>query len=290
MSTATKQERREAYAEKIDAKRDRFDDLAIKARSDSNAAHGEANRIASVIPMGQPILVGHYSEKRHRRDLARIDSSMQKAVSLDSKAKHYAKKSKNYGTNGISSDNPDACDLLRTKLSRLESERESYKAANKVLGAAHRKAKKDNGGEDITGMGAWLKIIAALDVSEEIRQQMKRGLSFAASYSFVKFGYQITNLGATIRTVKKRIEALEQEEKRAEVPAEVIEGDGYTVEECPDDNRLRFFFDGKPAAEVRSIMKQNGFRWSPKAGAWQRQLNANGRAAAKRVAGLIVNL
>ncbi|MCL2591778.1 MAG: hypothetical protein FWD82_00290 [Defluviitaleaceae bacterium] len=33
----------------------------------------------------------------------------------------------------------------------------------------------------------------------------------------------------------------------------------------------------------RKILKGNGFVWSPKAGAWQRQLNNNGRYAARRV-------
>ena len=42
----------------------------------ANAAFDAAHRAVAGIPFGQPILVGHHSERRHRRDLARHDSAM----------------------------------------------------------------------------------------------------------------------------------------------------------------------------------------------------------------------
>ena len=53
------------------------------------------------------------------------------------------------------------------------------------------------------------------------------------------------------------------------------EFDGGTVEINRDANRLQIFFEGKPDEATRNTLKENGFRWSPKAGAWQRQLNVN---------------
>lgn len=282
-SSMTKAERREAYADKIEEKRERFAARAEKAREASSAAHGEARRIGSFIPLGQPILVGHHSEKRHRRDIDKIDRSMRKAIDLDSKASHYERKAESYGASGaIMSDNPDAIDLLREKLAAMQAERENYKAANKLLAAVYRKAKKALGHEPHT-VGQWETLIGSLAVSDELRRQMLAGVRMAPSYQFVKFGYQITNLGGNIRRVEKRIAAMEREEK----PAAVIEGEGFTLEECADDCRIRFFFDGKPAAEVRQTLKRHGFRWSPRAGAWQRLLNSNGRYAAQQVAGLL---
>ena len=53
--------------------------------------------------------------------------------------------------------------------------------------------------------------------------------------------------------------------------------------ESPEDNRVRLYFDGKPSEETRSLLKRSGFRWSRSEGAWQRHLNAAGRAAARSV-------
>lgn len=64
---------RERRAEALDAKAER---LAAEA-----SAHSEASHAATAgIPFGQPILVGHHSERRHRRAIERSDNAMRKAV------------------------------------------------------------------------------------------------------------------------------------------------------------------------------------------------------------------
>ncbi|MBO7714619.1 MAG: hypothetical protein J6S85_13670 [Methanobrevibacter sp.] len=45
------------------------------------------------------------------------------------------------------------------------------------------------------------------------------------------------------------------------------------------ENRLQLIFDGKPDEEEINILKRNGFRWSPRFKAWQRQLTENAVAA-----------
>lgn len=49
------------------------------------------------------------------------------------------------------------------------------------------------------------------------------------------------------------------------------------------ENRLQLIFDGKPAEEERNILKRNGFLWSPRFKAWQRQLTENAVAAVWQV-------
>lgn len=73
----------EAEAERYDRADRRADYHAEKA----GTAEGEAaarwqaeRRILDGIPAGQPILVGHHSEGRHRRDLARADNHMRKGL------------------------------------------------------------------------------------------------------------------------------------------------------------------------------------------------------------------
>ncbi len=58
---------------------------------------------------------------------------------------------------------------------------------------------------------------------------------------------------------------------------------GFQVERNTDINRLQLKFDGKPEANIRSILKSNGFRWSPREGAWQRQLGGNSEGGLNRV-------
>lgn len=58
---------------------------------------------------------------------------------------------------------------------------------------------------------------------------------------------------------------------------------GFQVERNADMNRLQLKFNGKPDEKTRSILKSNGFRWSPTQGAWQRQLNGNSEYGLKRV-------
>jgi hypothetical protein len=65
---------------------------------------------------------------------------------------------------------------------------------------------------------------------------------------------------------------------------------GFQVERNTDINRLQLKFDGKPSENVRSILKSNGFRWSPREGAWQRQLGANSEGSLSRVVEKLNNI
>lgn len=60
----------------------RFDDYSEKRAREASQAADHAEQLASAIPMGQPILVGHHSERKARRDQQKIESSMKKAISL----------------------------------------------------------------------------------------------------------------------------------------------------------------------------------------------------------------
>lgn len=61
----------------------------------------------------------------------------------------------------------------------------------------------------------------------------------------------------------------------ANAEPKMYEFDGVKIVKDFADNRLRLLFDEKPSADLRDKLKHNGFRWSPSAGAWQRQLTNN---------------
>jgi len=59
---------------------DRFDDYRDKRTNEAERAAAQARRVADGIPFGQPILVGHHSERHARKDAERIQNGMRKAV------------------------------------------------------------------------------------------------------------------------------------------------------------------------------------------------------------------
>ena len=61
------------------------------------------------------------------------------------------------------------------------------------------------------------------------------------------------------------------------------QAEGYTYREDPEENRVMFIFDGKPAENVRQLLKSHGFKWSPTRGAWVRQITGNALFAARCV-------
>ena len=92
--------------------------------------------------------------------------------------------------------------------------------------------------------------------------------------------WALSNNSAEIRRVKDRIKSLSQHKEIGFVGWEF---DGGKVEANTEANRLQIFFEDKPDEATREALKSNGFRWSPKAGAWQRQLTSNAYYAADYV-------
>ncbi|MEE6304518.1 DUF3560 domain-containing protein, partial [Escherichia coli] len=65
-------------AERQEARAERFTGYSGKRASESAQALDEVERLAAMIPPGQPILVGHHSERRARRDAQRIENGMKR--------------------------------------------------------------------------------------------------------------------------------------------------------------------------------------------------------------------
>jgi hypothetical protein len=122
----THRERRERRAA-------RLREWAAKRAAESEAAFDRAHDAAGQIPLGQPILVGHHSERRHRRDLARIDGAMEAGVEHGRKSDEMSRRAGNIEAAleaSIYDDDPDAVERLRERIAALEAERERIKAYN----------------------------------------------------------------------------------------------------------------------------------------------------------------
>ena len=68
-----------SYEEKQEARRARYEEKASRLRDEAHRLHDQAHEMASAIPFGQPILVGHHSEGRDRRYRDRIHNTFGKA-------------------------------------------------------------------------------------------------------------------------------------------------------------------------------------------------------------------
>ena len=121
------------YRERRLARDDRLREWATKRATRSNGNFTRAHNLVKDIPIGQPILVGHHSEKRHRRVLECSDSAMRQGCEDAAKASSMNNRADNIGhavDRAIYRDDPDAIERLTAKLAALEEQRAKMKAAN----------------------------------------------------------------------------------------------------------------------------------------------------------------
>lgn len=252
-----------AYEAKQEARRAQLLQRADKLEAASRSALEGADKMAEIIPFGQPILVGHYSEGRDRRYRERIRRRFERGSEFADLAKRCRERAANIGGRGISSDDPDAADKLREKLAGLEALQSRMVAVNKLV------RKKDRVG------------LAAMGFSD---LQIERLFipDFAGRIGFENF--RLTNNNANICRIRERITELERHTQRED--QEEI-GNGYTYREDTAENRVTLLFLGKPRPQIITALKSNGFRWSPTRSAWVRQLNENAVYAARQVRRLL---
>ena len=269
-----------AYEEKQAARKLRLLDAADRHEEKASTAYARSDlsESASGIPLGQPILVGHHSEGRHRRAIARAHAAMDKSVEHGKTADKLRSKAAGVGTGGISSDDPDALEKLREKLANLETAQANMKAANRIV----RKWSKKGVTHETEGtqFDSYAAELAA--VADHFSAALARKILEPYCGRVVAFeSYQLTNNNAKIKSAKDRIAQLEKLAE-ATTKRQVIQGVCDLVENA-EENRVQFIFDGKPSAEVRKVLKSHGFRWAPSQEAWQRQLTNNARYSAKMV-------
>ena len=87
-------EAEEERYERAESRTERFGTYADNAAGRSEAARERGRQIADGIPFGQPILVGHHSEARARRDQERIDSALRTYVEEGKRAGYWAAREK----------------------------------------------------------------------------------------------------------------------------------------------------------------------------------------------------
>ena len=168
-----------------------------------------------------------------------------------------------YGREIIKSNDERAIEKLEEKLEDMKKLQEEMKAANRAI-----RLKDTEAGDDLLReMGyseAAIKKLRAPDLCGRV--------GFPA--------YELSNNNANIHRVEERIKSLKAAKERGSSEQEYKT---FKVVENTDIMRYQIIFDDKPEAEIRDLLKSNGFKWAPSQGAWQRQITANGEWALKRV-------
>ena len=248
-----------SYETRREARIDRLRAAADKADQEAKSRLGTADKMASMIPFGQPILVGHHSEGRDRRYRERIHSNMRKGLDAQKKAENLRARAEAAANNtAIFSDDPQATEKLEAKLERLQGRQEMMKAANRLV------RKEDR--EGLAEMG-----FSDSNITSLLTPDFCGRLGFPA--------YELTNNNANIRNIRQRIEKIAAHADDETTESEIA---GVQIVDNVEDNRLQIFFPGKPAVEVRTELKRAGFRWAPSIGAWQRHRSNQASYEARR--------
>jgi hypothetical protein len=71
-----------SLTDRAEERADRFDGYRERRAEDAEAARLAVSAIADHIPLGQPILIGHHSERHARKDAARIENGMRLAIKM----------------------------------------------------------------------------------------------------------------------------------------------------------------------------------------------------------------
>lgn len=246
---------------------DRLAERAKKARARSNSALAASDKIAERFYMGQPILVGHHSEKGARKDHERCDNLIRRSIAESDKADDLDRRAEAAANNtAIYADDEDPVAELDRQIAKLEALQDRMKKANVLL-----------------------RKLAAGDTSVRAALVELLGEKLFAKVTTPVPGYNpwfesfhLSNNSANIRRLKLRREQLAA--MKASPRVERMVGEVKVIED-PDIARIQLVYPGKPDEATRAKLKALGFRWAPSEGAWQRQLNNAGRAAAEKVLG-----
>lgn len=248
--------------EKMETQAERQTRLAEKnmrraetARQRAEQAYRASEQATAGIVPGQPILVGHHSEKQHRKALDTSWRKMGESVKESEKAEEYDRRAEASATNdAVFASDADAVELLEKKIAVLERVQDKMKKANAVIRKTRNEAERT---ARLTEIG-----FTEAQIKEMLTPDCFGGIGFQS--------FTLKNNNANIRRLKERLEVVRRN-KGAETAEYEI--NGVRVEENPPENRIKLFFPGKPDEQTRQAVKRMGYRWTPSQGCWQAYYN-----------------
>lgn len=210
---------------------------------------------------------GGFNMRKHNKQMAREDTLWKEYDEI----KDLLHKMESVGTGPVDLADPHAREILTDQLQKLQARLDR----NKAMNAYYRKHKSFTGFPELTDEAA-----ARLDAQFSETRQRCPWIDKPCP------DYELTSLRGKIKRVEARIAELDKLQTAAQQPADNTTFPGGEIVRNTELNRLQIIFDNIPDEETRASLKSNGFRWSPRNQAWQRQLTPNAESAARRALGL----
>lgn len=154
--------------------------------------------------------------------------------------------------------------LLMQKITNAEKYQEDMKKINAIL-------RKNAPDED--------KVKAMIEATG-CKEETARKLLAPDFCGRVGFTYHLQNNLANIKRMKERLAQLQQKEA---TPTSDITFAGGRIVDNAELDRVQILYDAIPDEAIRSRLKGNGWRWSPREMAWQRKRTPQAMYDAKRI-------
>lgn len=245
------------YHDKLDALLDRY---ARRLADYYNAYYRNESACPSILVCGGSNFPVHKKQKQN----ARRESLWQEYKEIDA----ILDKIRSVGTGAVDLTDPHARELLQDRLQQEQNALDYCKAAN----AYYRKHKTLRGYASLT---------------DEQADAITDPEAFSIKLYGKPYGdFELSSLRGKIKRIQARLADLDKLQAAAQQPDNTTKFDGGEIVRNAEENRLQILFDEIPDADTRDALKSNGFRWSPRNKAWQRQLTQNVEYAARRVLGL----
>lgn len=121
-------------AERAALKAERLDNLAHKRRGEAEALNRHASELSEAFYMGQPILVGHHSERKARKTQERMQAATGKAVKAERAANYWLYRAEGVEHYANMKNNPRVrANRIKTLLAELRDLQRGINAAHKAL-------------------------------------------------------------------------------------------------------------------------------------------------------------
>lgn len=204
------------YRERKERRAERRAEWARKRKAKSEAAFSAVKNLADQIPLGQPILVGHHSERRARRDADRISSNMTKGIEHDKMASKHTSVAGGIAhqlETSIYRDDVDELERLEEKLAELEARRARIKEINGWINKNRKRhgfEKRSLGwqtsdAETVRAAKLFTECATALSLTPAEATDLAQSFSLSRSVGLPP--YVLSNLSGTIARTRARLPA-----------------------------------------------------------------------------------